>query len=187
MHRDESLPWHVVCPQPWKRALETHVERSHQNALAHGMPSDGEPIELSIASDGSDPQVITVNQAGLTSTIHEHERLVHAPLPVEYRTFCLRGKLSLMVVKGTEQQKHFSEPCLWRRCLNSTTMEPFPPPCMRTFRIAPSYQFAKYLQQLNKLIPRLDRSANLRWISFMLNNLSGPIGIDSRDSAEDKR
>ncbi|GFS93438.1 uncharacterized protein TNCV_2628211 [Trichonephila clavipes] len=40
MHRDENLPWRVVCPQPWKRALETHVERSHQNALAHGMPSD---------------------------------------------------------------------------------------------------------------------------------------------------
>ncbi|GFV34523.1 uncharacterized protein TNCV_1448291 [Trichonephila clavipes] len=27
MHRDENLPWRVVCPQPWKRALETHVER----------------------------------------------------------------------------------------------------------------------------------------------------------------
>ncbi|GFT15632.1 hypothetical protein TNCV_4985611 [Trichonephila clavipes] len=40
MHRDENLPWRVVCPQPRKRALETHVERSHQNALAHGMPSD---------------------------------------------------------------------------------------------------------------------------------------------------
>ncbi|GFW11219.1 uncharacterized protein TNCV_5132301 [Trichonephila clavipes] len=25
---------------PWKRALETHAERSHQNALAHRMPSD---------------------------------------------------------------------------------------------------------------------------------------------------
>ncbi|GFW68311.1 hypothetical protein TNCV_2263011 [Trichonephila clavipes] len=35
----------LACPQPWKRALETHVERSHQNALAHGMPSDVlEPI-----------------------------------------------------------------------------------------------------------------------------------------------
>ncbi|GFU73978.1 uncharacterized protein TNCV_3784931 [Trichonephila clavipes] len=40
MHRDENLPWRVVCPQLWKRALETHVERSHQKALAHGMPSD---------------------------------------------------------------------------------------------------------------------------------------------------
>ncbi|GFW95400.1 uncharacterized protein TNCV_2971221 [Trichonephila clavipes] len=38
MHRDENLPWRVVCPQPWD--LETYVERSHQNALAHGMPSD---------------------------------------------------------------------------------------------------------------------------------------------------
>ncbi|GFU36761.1 uncharacterized protein TNCV_365291 [Trichonephila clavipes] len=40
MHRDEKLPWRVVCPQPWKRALEAHVERSHQNALAHGIHSD---------------------------------------------------------------------------------------------------------------------------------------------------
>ncbi|GFU53778.1 hypothetical protein TNCV_3472241 [Trichonephila clavipes] len=40
MHRDENLPLPVVCPQPWKRALETHVERSHRKALAHGMPSD---------------------------------------------------------------------------------------------------------------------------------------------------
>ncbi|GFW57207.1 uncharacterized protein TNCV_541231 [Trichonephila clavipes] len=37
MHRDENLPWHVVCPKPWKRALETHVERSHQNALDHAL------------------------------------------------------------------------------------------------------------------------------------------------------
>ncbi|GFW07717.1 uncharacterized protein TNCV_3918501 [Trichonephila clavipes] len=40
MHRDENQPWRMVRPQPWKRALETHVERSHQKALAHGMPSD---------------------------------------------------------------------------------------------------------------------------------------------------
>ncbi|GFY31858.1 hypothetical protein TNCV_4201661 [Trichonephila clavipes] len=40
MHRDENVPWRVVSLQPWKRALETHVERSHQNALALGMPSD---------------------------------------------------------------------------------------------------------------------------------------------------
>ncbi|GFX76147.1 uncharacterized protein TNCV_1835221 [Trichonephila clavipes] len=125
MHRDENLPWRVVCPQPWKRALETHVERLHQNALALGMPSDGKPvpIELSIAtipSDGSDhgescrAQLHTPRNA-----IHEHERLrlVHAPLPkpVEYLPFCVRGKLSqmgrgsLMVVKRTEQQNFFLE------------------------------------------------------------------------------
>ncbi|GFT34653.1 uncharacterized protein TNCV_1535931 [Trichonephila clavipes] len=40
MHRDENLPWRMVCPQPWKRALEKHVERSHPKALAYGMPSD---------------------------------------------------------------------------------------------------------------------------------------------------
>ncbi|GFT30553.1 hypothetical protein TNCV_2378131 [Trichonephila clavipes] len=71
---------------------------------------------------------ITVNHAGLTSTSnelrsnsHENEplRLVHHPLPksapVEYLSFCVKGKLSqmgrggLMVVKGTEQQKVFLE------------------------------------------------------------------------------
>ncbi|GFX42237.1 hypothetical protein TNCV_4310721 [Trichonephila clavipes] len=40
MHRDENLPWRMVWPQPWKRALELYAERSHQKALAHGMPSD---------------------------------------------------------------------------------------------------------------------------------------------------
>ncbi|GFX95283.1 hypothetical protein TNCV_848731 [Trichonephila clavipes] len=34
-----------------------------------------------------------------------HERLVHAPLPkpVEYLSFCVRGKLSQMVVKETKK------------------------------------------------------------------------------------
>ncbi|GFU58523.1 hypothetical protein TNCV_4894571 [Trichonephila clavipes] len=104
---------------------------AHANVFYHqGKPV---PIELSIATipnNGSDPQVmgITVNRAGLISTphelrsnSHEHERLrlVHAPLPksvpVEYLSFCVRGKLSqmgrggLMVVKATEQQKIFIE------------------------------------------------------------------------------
>ncbi|GFX86572.1 uncharacterized protein TNCV_461921 [Trichonephila clavipes] len=30
----------IVGLQPWKRALEKHVQRSHEKALAHGMPSD---------------------------------------------------------------------------------------------------------------------------------------------------
>ncbi|GFS71740.1 hypothetical protein TNCV_2995181 [Trichonephila clavipes] len=40
MHRDEILPWHMALRQPWKQALEKHVARSHQKALAHGMSSD---------------------------------------------------------------------------------------------------------------------------------------------------
>ncbi|GFX70546.1 uncharacterized protein TNCV_875201 [Trichonephila clavipes] len=36
MHRDE----HVPCLQPWKLALEKHVQRSHEKALPNGMPSD---------------------------------------------------------------------------------------------------------------------------------------------------
>ncbi|GFV90390.1 hypothetical protein TNCV_935221 [Trichonephila clavipes] len=43
---DECLPWCIVCPEPWKRALEKHVERSHQKALAHGRPSDVTLLEL---------------------------------------------------------------------------------------------------------------------------------------------
>ncbi|GFW07415.1 hypothetical protein TNCV_865871 [Trichonephila clavipes] len=40
MHRDENLPWRIVCPQPWKRAFEKHVECLPQKALAHGTLSD---------------------------------------------------------------------------------------------------------------------------------------------------
>ncbi|GFU91684.1 hypothetical protein TNCV_2454541 [Trichonephila clavipes] len=103
----------------------------HANVFHHqGKPV---PIELSIAtvsSDGCDPQVmgITLNHAGLKSTPHElrsnsHEyerlRLLPPPLPksvpVEYLSFCMRGKFrqmgrrGLMVVKGTKQQKIFLE------------------------------------------------------------------------------
>ncbi|GFS66695.1 hypothetical protein TNCV_229471 [Trichonephila clavipes] len=135
MHRDEPVPWRMVGLQPWKRALEKHVQRSHEKALANGMPSDDKPvpIELSIATiprDGSDPEImcITVNHAGQTSKSNDFRsncqenarlRLVHHPLPksvpVEYLPFCVRGKFSqlargnrgLMVVKGGEQQKFF--------------------------------------------------------------------------------
>ncbi|GFT20218.1 uncharacterized protein TNCV_4060301 [Trichonephila clavipes] len=40
MHRDDPVPWRMVGLQPWKRALEQHVQHSHEKALAHGMPSD---------------------------------------------------------------------------------------------------------------------------------------------------
>ncbi|GFW36921.1 hypothetical protein TNCV_4032371 [Trichonephila clavipes] len=40
MHRDDNVPWCMVGLQPWKRALEKHVKRSHEKTLAHGMPSD---------------------------------------------------------------------------------------------------------------------------------------------------
>ncbi|GFX85825.1 uncharacterized protein TNCV_2472271 [Trichonephila clavipes] len=40
MHRHDPVPWRMVGLQPWKRALEQHVQLSHENALAHGMPSD---------------------------------------------------------------------------------------------------------------------------------------------------
>ncbi|GFX75985.1 uncharacterized protein TNCV_1995391 [Trichonephila clavipes] len=40
MTRDDPVPWCIVGLQPWKRALEQHVQRSHEKALAHGIPSD---------------------------------------------------------------------------------------------------------------------------------------------------
>ncbi|GFV78796.1 uncharacterized protein TNCV_3979061 [Trichonephila clavipes] len=40
MHRDDPVLWRIVGLQPWKRDLEKHVQRSHEEALAHGMPSD---------------------------------------------------------------------------------------------------------------------------------------------------
>ncbi|GFV11852.1 uncharacterized protein TNCV_3044591 [Trichonephila clavipes] len=40
MHRDDNVPCRMVGLQPWKRALEKHVQRSHEKALANGMPSD---------------------------------------------------------------------------------------------------------------------------------------------------
>ncbi|GFU15914.1 hypothetical protein TNCV_2368451 [Trichonephila clavipes] len=100
------------------RLIKHHPTRLFCSCQRHqGKPV---PIELSIAtilSDCIDPQVITVNHGGQAprNVIHEHERLrlVHTPLPkpVEYLSFCVRGKLSqmgrggLMVVKGAEPQK----------------------------------------------------------------------------------
>ncbi|GFS68927.1 uncharacterized protein TNCV_4569701 [Trichonephila clavipes] len=40
MHRDDNVPWRMVGLQPWKRALEIHVQCSHEKALAIGMTSD---------------------------------------------------------------------------------------------------------------------------------------------------
>ncbi|GFX88597.1 uncharacterized protein TNCV_2660081 [Trichonephila clavipes] len=40
MHRDEHVPWRMVGLRPRKRALEKLVQRSHEKALANGMPSD---------------------------------------------------------------------------------------------------------------------------------------------------
>ncbi|GFS68981.1 uncharacterized protein TNCV_4570001 [Trichonephila clavipes] len=40
MHRDDNVPWRMVGLQPWKQALEKHVQRSHEKALANEMPSD---------------------------------------------------------------------------------------------------------------------------------------------------
>ncbi|GFV06473.1 hypothetical protein TNCV_2947961 [Trichonephila clavipes] len=110
------------------------------------------------------------------NAIHEHEhlRLVHTPLPksapVEYLPFCVRGKLSqmgrggLMVVKGTEQQKIFLE--LGVVAMSLETLPEFNAIYGGTFphslheevhedvlycTMVKSYQFAKYLQQFNKL------------------------------------
>ncbi|GFS74153.1 hypothetical protein TNCV_969211 [Trichonephila clavipes] len=105
-------------------------------------------------------------------------RLVHHPLPksvpVEYLPFCMRGKFSqlargnrvLMEVKGGEQQKIFQELGLYAMALEN--MPKFKDICDGTFpnpvnegvheeediscgTMLKSYQFAKYVQQFNKL------------------------------------
>ncbi|GFX29944.1 hypothetical protein TNCV_3964151 [Trichonephila clavipes] len=112
----------------------------------------------------------------MRSNSHKHERLrlVHAPLPksvpVKYLSFCVRDKLSqmgqggLMVVKGTEQQKIFLE--LGVFAISLETLPEFNDIYDGTFpnslheevhedvsycTMVKSYQFAKYLQQFNKL------------------------------------
>ncbi|GFW07716.1 hypothetical protein TNCV_3918491 [Trichonephila clavipes] len=161
--------------------LSQPVYFAHANVFHH--QDNPVPIELSIAtipSECSDSQVlgIMVNHAGLTSTphelrsnSHEHERLrlVHSPLPVEYLSFCVRGKLSqmgrggLMVVKGTEEIKIFLELGVFAMSLE--TLPEFNDIYDGTFpnlheevhedvsycTMVKSYQFAKYLQQFNKL------------------------------------
>ncbi|GFV43710.1 hypothetical protein TNCV_1270831 [Trichonephila clavipes] len=105
-------------------------------------------------------------------------RLVHHPLPksvpVEYLPFCVRGKFSqlargnrcLMMVKRVEQQIFFQELGLFAMALEM--LPKFKDICDGTFpnpvhegvheeedisccTILKSYQFAKYLQQFNKL------------------------------------
>ncbi|GFT23902.1 hypothetical protein TNCV_3207611 [Trichonephila clavipes] len=105
-------------------------------------------------------------------------RLVHHTLPksvpVEYLPFCVRGKFNqlargnrgLMVVKGGEQQKFFQELGLYAMALEN--LPKFKDICDGTFpnpvhegvheeedisccTMLKSYQFAKYLQQFNKL------------------------------------
>ncbi|GFX46304.1 hypothetical protein TNCV_1234201 [Trichonephila clavipes] len=105
-------------------------------------------------------------------------RLIHHPLPksvpVEYLPFCVRGKFSqlargnrgLMVVKGLKQQKMFQELGLYAMALEN--LPNFKDICDGTFpdpmhegvheeedisycTMVKSYQFAKYLQQFNKL------------------------------------
>ncbi|GFW07727.1 hypothetical protein TNCV_3918601 [Trichonephila clavipes] len=93
------------------------------------------------------------------SNSHEHERLrlVHPltkSVPVEYLSFCVRGKFSqmgprrgLMVVKGTEELKIFLELGVFAMALENLPKSndiydgTFPNPvhegCTRTFRTAP--------------------------------------------------
>ncbi|GFX32182.1 hypothetical protein TNCV_3327551 [Trichonephila clavipes] len=40
MHRDDNVPWRMVGPQPWKWALEKHVQHLHEKALGNGRLSD---------------------------------------------------------------------------------------------------------------------------------------------------
>ncbi|GFV43709.1 hypothetical protein TNCV_1270821 [Trichonephila clavipes] len=37
---NDNVPSRMVGLQPWKRAMEKHMQRSHEKALANGIPSD---------------------------------------------------------------------------------------------------------------------------------------------------
>ncbi|GFX59187.1 hypothetical protein TNCV_937021 [Trichonephila clavipes] len=211
MHRDNNVPWSMVGLQPWKQALEKHVQHSHRKGLANGMPSDVTLLEhnlfcscrrVSSRWQARAHQIvhchdshgwhrsrrITVNHVGLISKPKDFQsncqeiarlRLVHHPLsksvPVEYLPVCVRGKFShltrgnrgLMVVKGAEQQKNVQVFRLFAMALE-TLLPKFKDICDGTFpnpvhegvheeedisccTMEKSYQFAKYLQQFNKL------------------------------------
>ncbi|GFS86590.1 hypothetical protein TNCV_903441 [Trichonephila clavipes] len=116
----------------------------------------------------------TLNELRSNRHEHEHLRLVHSQLPksvsVEYLSFCVRVKLSqmdrggCMVVKGTEQQIFFL--LLGMFAMSLETLPEFNNIYDRTFpnslheevhddvsycTMVKSYQFAKYLQQFNKI------------------------------------
>ncbi|GFU84503.1 hypothetical protein TNCV_1818351 [Trichonephila clavipes] len=179
MHRDDPVPWRMVGLRPWKRALEKHVQRSHEKALAHGMPSD---------EDGKDPKVvrITVDHSNLLTTAKDsranryiNERLSlksHLPgsVPLEYLDFCVRGKFchlaqgnrGLIVIKGSGQGKIFEKLGLFTinleilpnfRDLNDRTLpnhlhdEVHEDYGISECTMVKSYRFARYLQHFNKL------------------------------------
>ncbi|GFW16441.1 hypothetical protein TNCV_443161 [Trichonephila clavipes] len=89
MHRYENLPWRMVYSQPWKRALEKHVERSHQKALDHGVPSNVKLLEhiqgltnrILLSQQHAEPtrlfcscqRVLSPGQASAHRTLHGHD------------------------------------------------------------------------------------------------------------------
>ncbi|GFT48855.1 hypothetical protein TNCV_2159131 [Trichonephila clavipes] len=134
---------------------------AHANVFHHdGRPV---PIELSIATiprDGSDPKVmcITVNHAGQTSKPKDfrsncqenaHLCLIHHPLPkivpVEYLPFCLG-----LFAMALETLPKFKDICdgTFPDPVHEGVHEEEDISCCTMLK---SYQFAKYLQQFNKL------------------------------------
>ncbi|GFS69513.1 hypothetical protein TNCV_3893831 [Trichonephila clavipes] len=57
----------------------------------------GKPIKLSIDTIPNEPQVITVNH------LHDPRTSGSRPKPVGYLSFCVRSRLSQMMVKGTKK------------------------------------------------------------------------------------
>ncbi|GFT36884.1 hypothetical protein TNCV_174721 [Trichonephila clavipes] len=126
MHRDDNVHWCMVGLHPWMRALEKHVQCSHEKASVNAMPSD---VTLGWQRSRIDfhhresCRASAYKPKDFPSNCQENARLrlVHHPLtkriPVEYLPFCVRGKFtqlargnrSLMVVKGMEQLKTFQE------------------------------------------------------------------------------
>ncbi|GFT44900.1 hypothetical protein TNCV_463141 [Trichonephila clavipes] len=141
------------------------------------IPRDGSDIKILCITVNHAGQ--TSKRKDFRSNCQENARLrlVHHPLPksvpVEYLPFCVRGKITqlvpgnrgLMVVKGGEQQKFLRARTV---CHGPGDLPKFKDICDGTFpnpvhegvleeedisccTMLKSYEFAKYLQQFNKL------------------------------------
>ncbi|GFS97253.1 hypothetical protein TNCV_1824251 [Trichonephila clavipes] len=141
-----NVPWGMVGLQPWKRALEKNLQRSHEKALANRMPSDQASAHRILHCHDSQgwqrSRSDLHHRESCRSNFQAQRFSIQLPrecpssfgtpplpksVPVEYMPFCVRGKFSqlaqgnrgLMVIKGVEQQKFFQELGLFAMALET--------------------------------------------------------------------
>ncbi|GFX14480.1 uncharacterized protein TNCV_1616631 [Trichonephila clavipes] len=162
LHRDENLPWYMQHVEPTHLLCSCQRVSSPGQASAHRTihchdsqqwqrsPSDGHHGESCRAYLHA-PRIAFKQPRTLTSSSGTPP--LPKSVPVEYLSFCVRGKLSqmgrrgLMVVKGTEQQKFFLELGVFAMSLETllefndiydgTFLNSYMRRCTRTFRTAP--------------------------------------------------